>query len=242
MRYGLISDIHGNLEALEQVLSELDKIKVDTILCLGDIVGYGPNPNECVTLVQKRAAACLIGNHDEASLGRVDLDLFNYMAREAIEWTTRELSKESREYLLNRPYTHEFENCLLVHASPDDPRRWNYILSLDDAAHSFAAFEQQACFIGHSHTPWVIDLNPEGRMQVRQDYPINFQEGHRYLINIGSVGQPRDRNPAAAFGLYDSDTKEYTLQRAVYALARTQKKIRATGLPTFLADRLATGQ
>lgn len=242
MRYGLISDIHGNLEALDQVLSELDKIKVDSILCLGDVVGYGPNPNECVTQVRKRAAVCLIGNHDEASLGRVDLDLFNYMAREAIEWTMRQLSKTSKEYLVNLPYIHEFDECLIVHASPDEPRRWNYILSLEDAAHSFAAFDQQACFIGHSHTPWVIDLNVEGRMQVRQDYPIEFQEDHRYLVNIGSVGQPRDRNPAAAFGVFDSEKREYTLKRVPYSFAKTQKKIRGTGLPSFLADRLATGQ
>lgn len=242
MRYGLISDIHGNLEALTAVLSEIDKLHVDTILCLGDVVGYGPNPNECVELVRERAAVCLIGNHDEASLGRVDLEFFNYIAREAIEWTMRELNQESSAYLRSLPYTHEFENVLIVHASPDEPRRWNYIISLEDAEQSFAAFEQQMCFIGHSHTPWVIDLPPSGRMQVRQEYPTSFEDRHRYLINVGSVGQPRDRNPFAAFGILDTQKKEYALKRTAYEVAKTQKKIRAQGLPSFLADRLAAGQ
>jgi len=242
MRYGLISDIHGNLEALNAVLSEIDKLQIDTILCLGDVVGYGPNPNECVQIVRERAAVCLIGNHDEASLGRVDLEFFNYLAREAIEWTMQELNQASVTYLRSRPYTHEFENGLIVHASPDEPRRWNYIISLEDAEQSFAAFEQQLCFIGHSHTPWVIDLHTDGRMQVRQDYPAILQDGHRYLINVGSVGQPRDRNPHAAYGIWDTQKREYQLKRAPYEVAKTQKKIRAQGLPSFLADRLATGQ
>ena len=242
MRYGLISDIHGNLEALTTVLSEIDKIGVDSILCLGDLIGYGPDPNECVRLVKERAAVCLIGNHDEASLGRVDLDFFNYMAREAIEWTTRQLKPESREYLLSLPYTYDFDDFMIVHASPDNPRRWNYILSLEEAAQNFDAFSKQTCFIGHSHTPWVIDLNAGGHMQVRQDYPITIQNGHRYLINVGSVGQPRDRNPAAAFAIFDTGTHEYTLKRSPYSVTKTQKKIRDTGLPAFLADRLASGQ
>lgn len=242
MRYGLISDIHGNLEALNAVLSEIDKLQIDTILCLGDVVGYGPNPNECVQLVRERAAVCLIGNHDEAALGRVDLEFFNYIAREAIEWTMKQLNRESIDYLSSRPYTYEFEDNLIVHASPDEPRRWNYIISLEDAEQSFAAFTQQLCFIGHSHTPWVIDLPPTGRMQVRQDYPVIFHEEHRYLINVGSIGQPRDRNPAAAFGILDTQKKEYALKRAPYDVNKTQKKIRAQGLPSFLADRLAAGQ
>lgn len=242
MRYALISDIHGNLEALNAVLAEIDKLHLDTILCLGDVVGYGPNPNECVQIVRTRAAVCLIGNHDEAALGRVDLEFFNYIAREAIEWTMKQLNRESIAYLTGLPYTHEFENNLIVHASPDEPRRWNYIISLEDAEQSFEAFAQQLCFIGHSHTPWVIDLPPQGRMQVRQDYPVAFREGHRYLINVGSVGQPRDRNPAAAFGVWDTVKHEYTLKRVPYEVAKTQKKIRAHGLPSFLADRLASGQ
>jgi diadenosine tetraphosphatase ApaH/serine/threonine PP2A family protein phosphatase len=242
MRYGLISDIHANLEALEAVLATLQKHRVDQILCLGDVIGYGPNPNECVNLVRQHAAICLIGNHDEASLGRVDLELFNYIAREAIEWTTRSLAEESKDFLRSLPYTREYENFMIVHASPDEPTRWNYILNLEDAAQSFDAFKEQICFIGHSHTPWVIHLQPDGRMKVRHDYPLAFQDHYRYLINIGSVGQPRDRNPDAAFGILDVERRQYSLQRVAYDVATTQQKIRATGLPSFLADRLATGQ
>src|SRR5574341_1721385 len=121
MRYGLISDIHANLEALNAVLAALQAETVDGILCLGDVIGYGPNPNECVSLVQQHAAACLIGNHDEASLGRVDLDLFNYMARQAIEWTTAQLTDASKEFLKSLPYTRSYGAFMIVHASPDEP-------------------------------------------------------------------------------------------------------------------------
>jgi len=243
MRYGLISDIHANLEALEAVLAALQKESVEEILCLGDVIGYGPNPNECVKLVQQHAAVCLIGNHDEASLGRVDLELFNYMARQAIEWTTEQLTEESTAYLHALPYTRSYGDFMIVHASPDEPRRWNYILNLEDAAQGFDGFTEQICFIGHSHTPWVIPLPPDGRMRVLHDYPLLVKENHRYLINIGSVGQPRDRIPDAAFGILDTAPLQYTLKRVSYDVEKTQKKIRAIGtLPPFLADRLATGQ
>ena len=242
MRYGLISDIHGNLEALEAVLSELDKLKVDKILCLRDVVGYGPDPDTCVEIIKERASVCLMGNHDEASLGHVDLGFFNYVAREAIEWTMNQLSEESKEFLRSLPYTSVFSDYMIVHASPDDPRRWNYITRLEEAAEGFAAFSQRLCAIGHSHVPWVIELNPDGRMKLRQDYPATIHKKHRYLINVGSVGQPRDRNPEAAFGILDNDKQEYTLMRAPYDISKTQKKILATGLPVFLADRLASGQ
>lgn len=243
MRYGLISDIHANLEALEAVLAALKDEGAEQILCLGDVIGYGPNPNECVKLIQQHAAVCLIGNHDEASLGRVDLDLFNYMARQAIEWTTDQLTDESKEFLKSLQYLRSYGDFMIVHASPDEPTRWNYILNLEDAALGFEAFTEQICFIGHSHTPWVIPLPPDGRMRVSHDYPLTVKEKFRYLINIGSVGQPRDRNPDAAFGILDTTPLQYTLQRVPYDVAKTQKKIRATGaLPPFLADRLATGQ
>jgi predicted phosphodiesterase len=243
MRYGLISDIHANLEALEAVLAALKDEGAEQILCLGDVIGYGPNPNECVKLIQQHAAVCLIGNHDEASLGRVDLDLFNYMARQAIEWTTDQLTEESKEFLKSLQYSRSYGDFMIVHASPDEPTRWNYILNLEDAALGFEAFTEQICFIGHSHTPWVIPLPPDGRMRVSHEYPLAVKENFRYLINIGSVGQPRDRNPDAAFGILDTEPLQYTLKRVPYDVAKTQKKIRATGaLPSFLADRLATGQ
>jgi len=243
MRYGLISDIHANLEALEAVLAALQKELVDQILCLGDVIGYGPNPNECVELIREHAAVCLIGNHDEASLGRVDLDLFNYMARQAIEWTTAQLTSDALEFLRPLPYAKSYGNFMIVHASPDEPRRWNYILNLDDAAQGFEGFTEQICFIGHSHTPWVIPLQPDGRMRVLHDYPLAVQDDCRYLINVGSVGQPRDRNPDAAYGIFETEPLRYSLKRVPYDVVATQKKIRTTGaLPAFLADRLAAGQ
>jgi len=242
MRYGLISDIHGNLEALETVLAKLEQEKVDAIFCLGDVVGYGPNPDECVKLVQARAAVCLKGNHDEASLDETDLSFFNYVAREAIEWTSAQLSAEAKQFLRHLPYTHEFEDFLLVHASPFEPQEWNYITSWEGAELSFQAFHQQACFVGHSHSPLVVSRSHLGAMHLLQTYPLRLEEHHRYLVNVGSVGQPRDSNPAAAFAILDTVKKEYDLRRAVYPVAKTQKKIRAAGLPEFLADRLAEGR
>jgi diadenosine tetraphosphatase ApaH/serine/threonine PP2A family protein phosphatase len=168
----------------------------------------------------------LIGNHDEASLGRVDLDLFNYMARQAIEWTTAQLTDASKEFLKSLPYTRSYGAFMIVHASPDEPTRWNYILNLEDAAQGFEAFTEQICFIGHSHTPWVIPLQPDGRMRVLHDYPLAINADCRYLINIGSVGQPRDRNPDAAYGILDTEPLQYTLKRVRYNFIETQTKIR----------------
>ena len=262
MRYALISDIHGNLEALDVVMTQIDKMnqnddtKIDEILCLGDVVGYGPDPDECVEIIKSRSSVCLFGNHDEAGLGDIDLDHFNKVARDAIEWTIHNINDVSKTFLKESKgkYIHEFGSVdndglipyMIVHASPNTPEQWNYILSMEDAATSFDAFSSQVCFVGHSHTPWVIEMNPDGEIYTLQENPSTIKKAHRYLINVGSVGQPRDHNSAAAFGILkideDHDKKEYTLIRLKYNINRTQEKIRERGLPDFLADRLAKGQ
>ncbi|MFQ5706292.1 MAG: metallophosphoesterase family protein [bacterium] len=242
MRYAIISDIHGNLEALQRVLEEIETRNIGEILCLGDVVGYGPNPNECVEIVRKHAKITLAGNHDYAPLGRLDLSYFNPWARSAVEWTGEELTPASTEFLMNLPLMAQMDGFAIVHATPLNPEEWNYITTVGDAVINFPEFQGQVCFIGHSHVPLNIVMNGNGACDVEKQNPMPLLEGKRYIINVGSVGQPRDFNSKASFGVYDSDEKVFELVRTVYDLASTQKKIRDAGLPDFLAERLARGQ
>jgi len=242
MRYGIVSDIHGNLEALESVLGELEKRQVDSILCLGDLIGYGPNPNECVELIKERAEVVLAGNHDYAPLDKLDLAYFNPWARNAIEWTKERLNESSVEFLLSLPLKKEIHGVTLVHSTPLIPEEWNYIITIGDAQKNFPEFDDQVCFIGHSHVPIIIVTDSAEDCRVIQDNPLQIQDGLRYIINVGSVGQPRDLNPLAAFGVYDAAEQCYELVRVKYDIEKTQKKIRESDLPEYLAERLEVGQ
>lgn len=242
MNYAIISDIHGNLEALQSVLKDIEGKKVDSILCLGDVVGYGPNPNECVKLIKEKADIILAGNHDHAPLGKIDISYFNPWARSAIEWTREELTDESREFLLSLPLKTEVDGFTIVHATPYNPQEWNYIITIGDAIKNFPEFKDQICFIGHSHVPMGISLSQSDDCRVLKDNPLKLNEKLRYIINIGSVGQPRDGNPQAAFGIYDNSKMEYMLCRIDYDITETQRKINESELPPFLAERLEVGQ
>lgn len=242
MKYAIISDIHGNLEALESVLAEIDKVKADSLLCLGDIVGYGPNPNECVELIKKRADVSLAGNHDYAPLGKLDLSYFNPWAKSAIEWTASQLNQESIDFLLSLPLKKEMNGFTIVHATPGEPDGWNYIITIGDAVKNFPEFNGQVCFIGHSHVPMVVAVNGSDEYRVIRENPVRIEPNMRYIINVGSVGQPRDFIPKAAFAIYETDSQLYELFRVEYDIAETQSKIFKSGLPTFLAERLELGQ
>jgi len=242
LKYAIISDIHGNLEALESVLAEIEKQQVDSILCLGDIVGYGPNPNECVGLIKDRAEITLAGNHDYAPLGKLDVTYFNPWARAAIEWTADRLTKDSVDFLLSLPLKEVVDGFTIVHATPHHPDEWNYITTIGDAVKNFADFDNQICFIGHSHVPLIVALTEQDDYLVLNDNPLKLQPERRYIINVGSVGQPRDSNPLASFGILDEEQHVFELHRVEYNIAATQEKIQATELPEFLAERLALGQ
>ena len=242
MRYGLISDIHGNLEALSVVIKELEKRNVDAVLCLGDIIGYGPDPEECVNLVKRHANVILAGNHDYAALGLLDIRYFNPHARRAIEWTASQISEATRKFLKERPLMRVYDDFTIVHATPAEPEKWNYILSLEDAAENFDHFQNQVCFIGHSHVPVIIARDEQGKISVRKGNEIELQDKEKYIINIGSVGQPRDLDPRAAFAIFDAERKHYELVRVPYDVKTTQQKILQQGLPFFLAERLEKGQ
>lgn len=241
MRYALFSDVHSNLEALNAVLEEIQREKPDKILCLGDLIGYGPNPNKCVQRVREVADLVLAGNHDYASLGKANIFNFNYYARMAIEWTIKELSEDSQKYLAALPLMEEIGDFTLVHATPKDPAEWDYIMNLDDALENFGYFKGQLCFVGHSHIP-VIIVQTDDNCWATREMEIRIEEGKRYIINIGSVGQPRDLDPRACYGVFDSERKTFQLKRVPYDINLTQEKMRQVGLPEFLIDRLGYGQ
>jgi predicted phosphodiesterase len=247
LRYAIISDIHSNLEALQAVLKTIEQEKIDKIVCLGDIVGYGPYPNECIELVQQNCEIILTGNHDFACIESSELFYFNEYAAKAIEWTVTVLSKENLEYLATLSLVDKIENFYLVHSSPFEPQSWDYILSLSEAKFNFSNFNDNAkiCFIGHSHHPIMFIEYLENN---KPDYTfklvnqIQLEENNRYIINVGSVGQPRDSNPDAAFGIVDTTTQEYELKRVKYDVNKTFQKMVSVGLPQFLADRLLIGR
>ena len=232
MRIAVVSDIHANLPALEAVLKKIEELKVDIIHCLGDIVGYGPFPNECIELIRKSCSAVVKGNHDSGITGETAIDDFNKYGQTAIRWTQKQISPENREYLRSLPLKKLEDDMTLVHASPQRPEEWTYVLTLNEAVKSFSAFQTEHCFIGHTHIPAVVG----------EDMTINaYKQRVRHLINVGSVGQPRDGNPDSAFGLLDAAEKSYTLVRVPYDIAVTARAIKNAGLPSFLAKRLQKG-
>ena len=242
MKYAIISDIHGNLEALEAVLAEIKTREFDELVCLGDVVGYGPNPNECIQLISEQATITLAGNHDYAPLGKLDLSYFNPWAKEAIEWTAEQLQPSSIEFLLGLPLKSEMDGFTIVHATPAQPEEWNYLNTIGDAAKNFAEFVSRVCFIGHSHVPMIVAMNGDEQYRVIRENPLQFESSSRYIVNVGSVGQPRDLIPKAAFAIYDHDMARYELFRVDYDISETQRKILNAGLPPFLAERLELGQ
>jgi putative phosphoesterase len=239
-RVAIFSDIHGNLPALEKVLEEIDSSNVDFIVCCGDVVGYGANPNECVELLRERSIATIAGNHDYAALSLIDITYFNEIAKRSILWTRSVLKPENEQFLRNLPLSLEVADMLFVHASPRSPESWNYVITLGDARQSFRSFGQKICFIGHSHTPFVVE-NCDGQLSCPTVPVVELKEDCRYLVNVGSVGQPRDRNPEACFAIYDREQHLVEIRRVQYDLARAQKAIADAGLPPELAERLNFG-
>jgi diadenosine tetraphosphatase ApaH/serine/threonine PP2A family protein phosphatase len=232
MRIAVLSDIHANLPALEAVLEKVDALNVGKLACLGDTVGYGPFPQECLDIVRSRCEVVLKGNHDSGLIGETSIEDFNHYGVQAILWSRDRVNRESQEYIRGLPYVIENEEATFVHASPAAPEEWQYVLSMRSAQNNFHAFSTRICFIGHSHVPVVIP----------REGPINeYRPGHRHIINVGSVGQPRDGNPDASFGLFDAGADLFELIRVPYDVARTAKAIRAAGLPEFLAQRLSKG-
>jgi len=240
VRYAVLSDIHGNLEALQAVLADAAS-RTDALLCLGDLVGYGADPVACVEIVAERAQTITGGNHEHAVAGLLDLDWFNPQARAAAEWTRERLDGDHLTYLASLPLVALLGDATLVHASPDRPDEWEYLLTAQDGFDAFGAFATRLCFVGHSHLAGAWSLGSSGPEHRAGPVDLELERGRRYLINVGSVGQPRDRDPRAAYAIWDAERGTVAVRRVVYDIATAREKILAGGLPRFLADRLAWG-
>jgi predicted phosphodiesterase len=244
MRIAIISDIHGNFEALEAVFEDIDRQQVDEVVCLGDTVGYGANPNECAALVSKRCPVILLGNHDAAAIGKLSTQHFNIHAKIAIDWTSEHLTKKTRRFLENLPLRQKYDDNTYVHATPYEPQMWYYITSLEEAAFNFQFFETTFCFVGHTHIPIIIVLNDQKELYVHQGAEVSYgdMQNARFLINVGSVGQPRDHNAESCYGIIDSERKTYSYHRVAYDLQKTQAKMKKIHMPEFLINRLMEGK
>jgi predicted phosphodiesterase len=242
MRYGFFSDVHSNLEALKVVVADLQKEKLDQVFFLGDAVGYGPDPNECTSIIDQVAVVKLMGNHDYAALGLIETNLFNEYAQRSMEWTTGILTDKSLKVLSKFAMDHRFDESYLVHSTPKEPQEWNYIFDLDDAEENFNFFNKQTCLIGHSHFPVIIKKYDDRHCFLHQETWTKIEKGFKYIINIGSVGQPRDGSNLASYLVYDADEKIARIKRLPYDFAKTQAKMEKRGLPQYLIDRLAVGR
>ena len=241
MTYAIVSDIHSNLEALDAVFARIDAH--DRILCLGDIVGYGPDPNACLARVRARAHETVLGNHDVAAIDSHGLEFFNDAARSAIEWTQGVLAPEHLDWLDGLSYELRHPDFLLVHGAPVE--YFTYILDKVAATRAFAATDAPLIFVGHTHIADAYTLGPGGTLDhqfFQHGGTLELAAGHRYIINVGSVGQPRDLNPDASFVRFDDTARRVQWERVPYALEETQRKIAAARLPDALGRRLGAGR
>lgn len=240
MRYAIIADIHANLEALEVVLNDTRERGCTHYVCLGDVVGYGANPKECLDIIRDMGMPCVKGNHDEYCSNDAFAEGFNPLALEAVAWTRQQLSAEDRKWLHDLKYLRLVGSFTIVHATLDAPQRWQYVFDKLEAASSFTYQNTSLCFFGHTHVPvaFVRDSMVRGGTYSR----FRIEPGKKYFINVGSVGQPRDNNPRASYVVYDTTDNTIELRRLDYDIAKAQKKIRDAGLPPRLADRLELGR
>ena len=242
MQYLIMSDIHANLAALEAVLD--DAPHFDEVWCLGDLVGYGPKPNECIQRVRGLPHTSLVGNHDRAALGKLDLNSFNAVARVANQWTQQQLTSSSRAYLNGLSPSRQRGDFTLAHASPREPV-WEYIMDASTAYQNFTHFHTPFCLVGHTHVPVIFELDKDdNRCQVLlPPFPEPVKLGaHRAIINPGSVGQPRDGDPRAGYAVLNTDKMTFEFRRVAYPIQITQELMRAQGLPLRLIDRLRVGR
>ena len=241
MRIGVVSDIHSNTPALEAVLRDMGP--VDALWCLGDFVGYGPWPNECIALLRQRDVAALAGNHDLAAIGAMPIEeFFNRDAVMATRWTSSQLTAESQTYLQGLSPLAEYHGVTLAHGTPREPV-WEYLMNEAVARASFDLFSTPLCLVGHTHIPCLFVQESSGQvtathMQPGATYTLRQD---RAIVNPGSVGQPRDRDTRSSYLVYDTEQATLEWRRVAYDIAVTQKRMREVGLPQFFIDRLDLG-
>ena len=243
MKYAILGDIHANVTALDAVLAEIDAVGADCILSVGDVVGYGPSPADCIERLRDRGVFVVKGNHDAACVGELDDRYFNNYAREAVRWTRSVLDAATREWLRELPLTRTFEHCELAHGSFFQPEMFAYTQTPPDADPSLDRMTRPVGFVGHTHVPivlWRTNASPQ-HTEYNFEVAIDLSEAHRSLVNVGSVGQPRDEDPRAAYALFDSDADEVRIERVDYDIHREAALSNEAGLPRVLADRLFLG-
>jgi len=242
MKYGIFGDIHGNLEALETVLDALERGKVDHLIAVGDFVGYGANPRECVKRVRAiKGLIAVAGNHDWAVVEKTPLFVFNSLALEAVLWTREQLDRPSMNFLKNLPLVVQDKHYTVVHSSLDRPESFEYIQSLDQAGESLALQSTPVCFVGHTHVPGFF-FNGKGENYAANGVSCRVKPEGQAMINVGSVGQPRDEDVRAAYSTYDTTTGKIKIHRIAYDVERASGKILSAGLPPMLAERLHYGR
>lgn len=245
MRIGILGDIHGNMEALTAVVAAARKERIDEWVQVGDLVGYGPEPSACIDLVRELGCAVCLGNHDAAVLGLLDTSYFNNFARAAIHWTSQHLRPSDLDYLRNLQLVVTRPEYTVVHGTLHMPEQFGYVISPVEALDSLALQTTPFCFVGHSHVPAIYlqrSANPRDIEVVYHSEPEVSVKGYqRVLMNVGSVGQPRDEDPRAAYAVVDTVTGVAAIRRVAYDIAGVQRKIRQAGLPEMLANRLSLG-
>ncbi len=245
MRIGILGDIHGNQEALTSTIEAMQDLAVDHWVQVGDIVGYGAEPRECIAIVRELGCTVCIGNHDAAVVGQLPTDYFNPYARQAVEWTRSKLTAEELRYLGDLPLVVENKHYTLVHGSLHMPDQFGYVISVVEATESLRNQKTAMGFVGHSHVPaiYMEREGPAGELEVvyAPEVTVSTDGCRKVLMNVGSVGQPRDEDPRAAYAIYDTETNQASIRRVEYDIPTTQQKIRDAGLPAVLADRLALG-
>ena len=240
MKYAILGDVHANLEALQAVLDDAERQAVTHYACTGDIVGYNADPKICLQMIRSLKCHVVQGNHDYYAGCNESMELFTSRARKSIYWTRKQLSPFDRKYLRQIPLILDVETFTLVHSSLSNPHRWSYVFRNKAADANFRNQFNPVCFYGHTHMPMAFI---KGQSIKKEFYDtLQVQPGRQYLINVGSVGQPRDRNPKSGYVIYDLDEQTITMRRVEYDIETTQRKIRVSGLPFRNALRLANGR
>lgn len=243
MLYGLFSDVHSNIEAMTAVAQAMKSEGAQEYICLGDFVGYYANPNEVIELIASlNCWKMVMGNHDSALLGRTSLSKFNQPAADAINWTKTHIKPENLKFLENLRLREEIGEIQLVHSSPFQSEEWHYLTSQEDMERNFRYFQGFICFFGHVHKPFIAEQKMDGSVRILEEQEYQLQKDCRYLVNVGSVGQPRDGNPKTGYVMYDSTAKKLAIRRLDYDYESTAKKTLAAGLSDYLAQRLKTGK
>jgi len=242
MRYAIFGDMHSNLEAYEAFVADAKNESIDQYLCVGDVVGYGADPDRCIEITKNLQCPTVAGNNDMAVINKLPLDNFNIFAREAIEWTKEHISDEGIRFLSNLDYVHEEEEIVLTHGSLRDPSDFNYVTDRKSAHVAMALQQRRFCFVGHTHIPCLFYYESSGDLDFKYAPRIKLQENTEYLVNVGSIGQPRDGDWHACYCIYDSREEIIRFKRIEYDVKKASEKILKAGLPGRLSERILSGR